>query len=329
MVEFLHGTSESTPNGTIYNGVTFATSSALLTYFKDTLSTAGWTVVLDDIATNKLLKLSASDNGDNCYMNFSVVEINSTTFDLTMQGDVDGTGKTANDANTQIFLTQRVKANTGRLYITASDRSFAFLSVEKTLPSIPYYGGFPERDDPNDAGAWGFGKLNTRMSEKYIATSIGQWRSLREFYYASSEPATFTSSNQGCYEGVMDRYTVNLFGASQTNSASQSAYKPENGALGLDGKAKIGTYRLKRGNYLQGSYANVDNEGTPTAGYGDIDFAVVGLASLPAGDQFVTLAEEPNTGYTAKEYVRRTYITGDVGTQGFLINEERQATPFA
>lgn len=335
MPEFLNGTVSTDINGNnIYSGVTFADIPELLGYIRDTLSGvgAGWTVVLDDIATNSLLKMSATDGTRTAYINFSAVAINVSNFYLTIEGDVNGAGRTQNIDTDEVSIIQQVKANSGRLFITASDRNFNFLCVEKTLPSIPYYGGLPDSKTNNgDLGNWGYGDLHWRMTNKFLAEPInggGDWRSLLEFYNSSTEATTLTNSIQGCYDLLVDR-TVNLMGASQSNAVSQSAYKPEAGALGINGEAEIEPLRLKRGQVLQGTYTHVDGEATPAYDIGYIEFAVTGMASLPAGDQVVvTNIEEPNAGYTAKEYVRRTYVTGDQTYQGFLINEERQSTPF-
>lgn len=333
MTAFLPGASQAATNGTVYLGETFADASELLNFFKNTMTdaNAGWNVVLDDIGSNARLEMSATDNGHDCYINLSVATINSSNLDLTIEGDVNGSGRTTNIDTDPVSLTQRVKTNSGRLYINATSRSLNFLCIEKTLPSIPYYGGFPIREDMTNPGLWGYGKLDWRMSEKFIAEAIagqGDWRELKEFYYSSTEAATLSSSSQGCYEGTLDP-TVNLMGASQSNAATQSAYKPEAGAPGYDGNPRRAPFRINTGQYLQGSYVHVDNEATSKAPYMEIENAVRGMGYLPAGEQAIFLAEECNATFDAKEYVRYTYITGDVGTQGILINEERQATPFS
>ena len=343
MVKFLHGPTSTDENGeTIFNGETFSDRVDLLTKIRDTLTDpdAGWTIVLDDISENNLLKLQGTDNGHNCYVNFLAEAVGGNTIDLKIQGDIDGTGRTRatdeeDEPGDERYIVQRVKANSGKLYIAASARSFVLMSKEKSNLSIPLFAGFPNRKDKNDPGAWMIGDLYWRMSNKYLANAkyvAGDWREIKEFYNSGNESETFSSSMQGCFEGTMDS-TVNLFGASQTNSATQSAYKPENGSFDPDGKPVTEPFFLNQCLALQGAYSHVDDEATPAPRIGEIDFAVTGLASVPAGDQVIVRSSKSVTvgGTVYIQYFKRTYVAGsqtDKGSyQGFLIDEQTSDNP--
>lgn len=345
MPKFLQGTSQLDTTGTetIFNGVTFTDAGDLLTKVRDTLTDvdAGWTIVEDDIAGSSTLKMQGVDNGHNCYVNFLAETISGNTIDLKIQGDIDGTGRTRNTDVTNTpgderLVTQRVKAGQGRLYGVASARSFVFCSVEKTLDSIPLFGGFPNRKDNTDAGAWLIGDLHWRMSNKYLALAgyvNGDWYEIKDFFNSGNEADNFTSTMQGGYDGTMDS-TVIINGASQTLAATQSAYKPEYGSLNPDGQAVIQPFYLRQGQFLQGDYAHIENEATAAPIIGEIDFAYTGLASLAAGDQVVVRSSKSVvvSGTTYTQYFKRTYIAGTaVGTrngyQGFLIDEQTSDNP--
>lgn len=292
MAEYLRGTGEVNGDGdTIYPGVEFTSETDLLTKFRDTLTGAGagWTIVLDDIAANKRLELQGSDGTNSCYINLEVITVNASNYILRISGDVDGTGKTQNADSDEIYLDQACKPNEGKLYISASDKSFCFVIRSDFIESIPYYAGFPITTNSANPGLWGFGTLSSwRMSKKFIAEwkTGDYWREVQEFYNSASEPATYTSTVGGCQHRTLDP-TVQVSGATQTLNANNANYKPETGALGIDGKAKLKFYGIDIPQNLYGAQAHIEGEATAVIDYGNVEFARRGLSSLPSTKQII------------------------------------------
>lgn len=314
MANYLVGTGAANGDGDIvYPGVEFTSEADLLTKFRDTLidAQAGWAVILDDIGntTTPRLELRGTDGTNNCYINLEVETINASNYNLKIQGDVDGTGKTQNADGDEIFLIQACKPNEGKLYITASAKSFCFVIRSDFLPSVPYYAGFPDQTDPIEPGQWGYGTLSSwRMSNKFVAQwkAGDYWRELKEFYYSANESVTYTNTSGGCQHRTLDP-TVQVSAASQTSNANTANYRPERGALGINGKAKLKYYGIDYPQTLYGQHSHITDEATTVLDYGNIQFARRGASSLPSTKQVI---DDPSG---------TTYAGTDVEYQTFQI----------
>lgn len=341
MPYFLQGTSQldNTGTQTIFNGVLFTDGIDLLTQIRDALNNAGWTEVS---FIGNVLKMQGVDNGQNCYINFTTITQSATAITLEVQGDIDGTGRTnfvnnVGDPGDERKVSILCRNNLDKLYIVADSGSFILLSSGQTSSSIPIFGGFFARRDITDAGAWGFGYLDWKMTGKYLAIPkyiSGEWYEFSDFYYATpgDEPAAIDETSQGFYDLTTDP-TINVSGASQTNSANESSYNPEKGAKDGDGKAVIRPFGLKQEQFLQGNYQHLTGEGTGGTPLGEIAYGVVGMASFAQGSQTIvidnsgTIVETSPSVYET-QYYKRTYVTGKIETQGFLIDEQVSTSQF-
>lgn len=341
MTYFLQGSSQldSTGDNTIFNGILFTDGIELLTQIRDALTNvaAGWTEIS---FVGNVLKMQGVSNSQNCYSNFTATNISPTAISLKLNGDIDGTGRTnfvnaIGDPGDEREVSILCRPNLDKLYMVADAGSFVLLSSGQTSDSIPLWGGFFGDRDLNDAGAWGFGKLDWKMRDKFLAIPkyiSGEWYEFSDFYYltADDEPTAIDETSQGFYDLTTDP-TVNVSGASQTNSASQSSYNPEKGARDGDGNAVIRPFGVKQEQFVQGNYQHLTGEGTGGTPFGVINNAVVGMASFAQGSQTITTGEvilEITPGNYDLRYFKRTYITGKIKTQGFLIDEQIAVTPF-
>ena len=308
---FLNGT---TPVNGNYPGESFADVSALLTHFKTTLQSAGWTTTLDDIA-NGVLEIQGSDNGHNCKVRIAASVVSGSILELSFRGDKNGDGLVLSPDTVKATVT----VNDGKLYIAANERAFVAMVYEDGGVSMPVYCGFPERKNPNDANAWIVGDLSYRMSNKYIASSQEgvDWEEFKNFFYTSSEATNLSTSSQGCYDGTLDRYTTFIFGLTTSQNVSQSAYYAWNGGVdGETGNPIMGDFYLKQG-VDQGSYSHPITQKAYPANYlGKLDFAKVGLLSLQGGRQAFDTIDICGTNY------KFTIISGSDTYQGFVIMEE-------
>lgn len=315
-IVFTNGTKDA--NG--YPGFTFTTINACLEKIRDTLVSAGWTTINDSITASSKLIIRGESAGHYCYANFTVLNGN-----IRVRADLLGT-EVGGNLSPDLYLDVNV-GQTNHLFLSADADAFC-VAVRQGVTGIWMHChlGFLSRPDPaNDQYGWMFGRLNVNPVYSYWARSRHSnqnWRSVSHDYsynFASgTQGMDYASSHYHPMSGIIDRYTVGANTTTLGQNSTNASYQYQNGAFNrLDNKYYLGAYYQLEGcgtlNVVNGAfYTNTGSFNTVTQSIplyyrGAVKFAVVGLASLGAGQQI-----EDATG--------KCYLSaGGFAVQGFRI----------
>jgi hypothetical protein len=303
MPHYVRGTIDG--NG-YYSGVAVSSAIQLLNAIKAGFETAGWTTLLDDITNSQELNVRGVDNGDFCYLNFSIQSGAGANDSLIVIGDKDGLGASFGGTKAIPFA----KNGTGRLFMTAdaSALDLCIFNPETTTASI--HGGYLSDRLGQKAFEWMLGYLDIWLTNAFHAESAfgTTWMENRLFYYPGVESQT---NPRGGYNFLWDSQSLAINSSSYSSVSSTAfGYSPWLGNVdAVTGQPNLGTY-----GYLEALAANhssyvVDiSRATALHNPGKVKFAVTGLSSKPAGYQF-----RPANSTT-------TYLSaGGEGWQGFKI----------
>ncbi len=274
MPTYIRGTADG--NG-YYSGVTVADETTLLTQIRNGLTTAGWTILSDTIASNKKVKLSGVDNGHLCRVEFSTTSVTTTQKKLILIGDKTGAG-TSLSGNVELDF---IADGQSKLYLTADQGAGCIFVFNPAGISKSAHYGFLNRRNPNNPFAWMVGYLDEWLTGAYIAESAfgTTWKEFRTFFYSSAE--SFTSPNAP-YQYLWDSFTTGLGGDTFTTTTNTTfAYKPWLGAIDpILSLPVLGVYGYIEGYTTNTSYTVTTTKATALHFPGEVRFAATGLASL-------------------------------------------------
>lgn len=321
-LQFLNG---GAPN---YTGQLFNTSNSVLTHIRDTLSSAGWTVINDSIPSSITVSADALDsadplNPDKCYFSFTISDwdgvLNGKQLDVV--GDIEGD---FNDASTT-FEHYFIEGADNILYITADDDSGCLYLEAFDGTNRNLHFGFLDRYSPdNDKFAWMIGRIDWRINNSYWAKSYrtqNSWLQVGSDYYDSDN--IDSSRNSGAYQGTMDRYTIfwnysstgyQLYdhsgsrGWTDANGVNSTYYCHKGGINPFTNLPILGEFYYLEGRGQSGYGNSLGNEIPPSLFYrGNVKHAVVGMGALSKKAQV--------TDSDGKRYLS----AGGVEAQGFRI----------
>ena len=290
--------------GSDYQGVSFQTINDVLTLIRDSLTSENWTIELDDISANSVLKLKGQDinnNTDYCYYIFQA----DTNNDLEIKGYLGDTNDSGEESNSFIM---EVSENTdNRLWLTANSGSAAIMildgsvgfSVRSTPSEFKLNGlnalhfGFLERVSLNDKYAWMIGRIDYDYIDVQIArrfTGLNDaWLLIGDDYeYADSYDERYQRIPITTFDPIMlakSRYYY--VGDNNINNVPLRS-APKGSFNGVDGLPYFGTFY-----YIEGRKDSSDNDDygdtlttKPLIYRGNVRFCATGLASALALNLF-------------------------------------------
>ena len=296
------------PNSDGYlSGISVPTVSALLTNIRDTLVAAGQTVDSSEIAGNKL-KSVGIDGSDNCWIRWEVVNVAGNEYNLSIRGDLNGTGVTLSPNTITLPFFEGAQA---RLYLTCDKAAGCIFIQNGAAGGKSAHFGFLERLTTSPF-SWMVGRIRVFENNAYMAKDIWNvtWAEMSR-YWLNYNSVGYLS---GAKQHLWDSYTVammNYTSSYSDNDVKNAAYYPYLGAV----DSVTGLPILSDFGYLIGKN-NPSTDYVVTSGKakamhfpGRVRFARTGLASVDAGDQFVVGTKTVISG-------------GDIGEyQGFVIKD--------
>jgi hypothetical protein len=327
---FLNG---GAPN---YTGYIFNQGALLLNTIRGALESAGWVTTTDNITSASWFISNGNYGSDNCWVKFSVIpgQINNQ-FSLLVQGDLLGNNLTLSPATTTLEF---IQGGDNQLWLSC-DESGGCLSI------IPFSGdargihfGFTKnRVSGTDTKCIYVGYLNTHVKYTYVAETyytsakwyhlIDSFRNMNDFLLGTN--TTSTSHSFIFAWGITDRFTCNVGGFhgssfGYTDNRQNYLLAPHRGQLSpITNKPILGDYyyvelAATAGTAPAGTGINTDTALAPQVFYyrGQIRFATIGLASLPAGAQVITDNQER---YLSVGSPKQSRNTDEFGWQGFRI----------
>lgn len=305
--------------GSEYTGLVFTTVTDVLNEMKTTLpGSLGWTIELDDIATNKKLILSGTYPGTShkCYVVMQEVDNPAATNTKWLR--INGSDDALETNLSPNFDHDFVEGLDNQFWLAANEFAFC-LGIRSALGTFkPFHFGYPQHiaiaDDPYPEGAYYIGWIDNTLLGAYACKAAHDgtlWKNIGDDYNKTDD--FNSSSNTAPFQGVFDKRTVSHNAYSyyefQTDlNAGRYAY---NGAVNaLNSKPVIdgeGSYWYSEGKGATNAYTlPAPDLASPLYYRGYICFAVTGLASLLTATQ-------------AEDEQSRRFITGEVGVQGFRI----------
>lgn len=295
-----------------YSGISVANGQAILTSIRDTLVSAGWFTASDSIGVGNALnqfvtmRLTSIVGGIQVWYRFTIKDNSDNVaggLKVTVQGS-NNVGFTTVSSEFDLPFAQFNQDS--RLWISCDEESFAISLISFATLARGVHGGFLNRIETTDNGAYCIGYILSDIEQTYGTTGGGvfyqvglsafngtAWREIAQDF----QKVAFTTSNNstasasvGCFQGYFDRYTTCIIPYrcySNTNTTDESrnpGYRAFNGRLnGVNDKAVLGEYFVTEG---RGSTTNYTVTGvlSPLLYYrGNTKWNVVGMASFPAG----------------------------------------------
>ena len=296
------------PNSDGYlSGVSVPTSASLLANIRDILTTAGWTVDQSQIAGGRL-EAVGEDNGDNCWLIFLLTNVAANEYNLSIRGDINGTGVTLSPDEVKLTYLEGSQA---RLYLTADSGSGCIFIQNGPAGGKSAHFGFLERltDSPYSLMV---ARLTVWEEYSYMARDIWNvdWAEMNR-YFRDTETASYLT---GAKQHLWDSYTIAMMPYTDYNSSANNnpAYFPYLGAVdSVTGLPILSDYGYLIGRDNTTDYINNSGKAKPTPLHfpGRIKFARTGLASVDAGDQFIVNTQTVISGGAIGDY------------QGFVIKD--------
>jgi hypothetical protein len=307
--------------GGLLTGEKFIDTADLLTKIKNHLVNSGFTLVLDDIATNSILKVKGitTVNSHECWINFSVIE--GSIIDekiLEIRGDLDGLEATLSGT----FQCPYIEDADNFMWMAANNDSGGIVikSFNGVFSAVGF--GFPERRLETDEFSWGLFRPFYRFDSSYYTVAKGahandNWHTLdSDFSSASSITGRF---GVGPVNGTFDFLTSQVIDAALGyTSSNSSSFRAYNGQINkVTGEPFITRRFVLEGLNSTTAYTpQGTNVATQLYQRGPFQHFYNGGGSLPAGTQLTT----PSNG--------DVYIsTGGPGWQIMKIFEGSGGTP--
>jgi hypothetical protein len=295
-----------------YSGVPVANGSEILENIRDTLVSAGWFTVFDSIGIGNALnqfitmRLTSVVGGTQVWYKFTILDNSENVaggLKVSIQGSSNA-GFTITSSEFDLPFTQFNEDS--RLWISCDEEAFAISLISFATLARGVHGGFLNRLETTDNGAYCIGYTLSDIEQTYGASGGGifyqvglsafnntAWREVAQDFQKvnfTTIMSAVATSNTGCYQGFFDRYTsciipYRCYSNTVTLEESRNpGFKAFNGRLnGVNEKAVLGEYFVTEG---RGSTANYSVTGvlSPILYYrGNTKFCVVGMSSFPAG----------------------------------------------
>jgi hypothetical protein len=286
---FLNGASPD------YTGFTFTDGAVLLNTIRDTLVSAGWTMLTETAGSTVYLQGTSVTNSHPCYMQFSVKTNGGKTNGryLVIRGwqtyNAPTTFTTASPDDT--LRLEFIQTGTNRLWLTADQEAGAVCIFASDGTSGGMHFGFLDRISQTDQWAWMVGFIHARGYEwAYVAKSgfnSTNWRLLVSDYNVGTNYSDYLMSLPvSTFDLTMRGKPRDHYNDTTNTNAFRSA---PNGRLNYDGKAVVDPYYYLEGRGSTTAYAIL------SALYfrGLVKFAYCGLASQNA----CLFCTDPTTNY--------------------------------